>query len=157
MKDGLRKLEARVLKLHEEHQRESSGGLRKVMAREMEQACLELEQKEGRMDLLFANIERQAATLEKIAQLEETAHRGVSETQVDELAIELEEAFDDLELADEAMRGAENVTYHKKECGKVDVEKHVRQIRGEPLALSSATASIVARLRKLKAEPTPNE
>lgn len=152
-KDGLRELEARVLKLHGEHQRESSGGLRRVVAREMDQACSELELKEERLDLLFANIERQAAALEKIAQLEETSRHGVSEAQADELAIQLEEAFDDLEQADEAMRGAQSVTYRRKESGKVDVAKHVRQIRGEPAVFSSTTASIVARLRKPNSAP----
>ncbi len=151
-KDELRKLEARALKLHDERAREKSGVLKKVVTRELEQVCLELAQKEGRMDVLFENLKRQAGALDKIAELEEALHRGVSEAQADDLALDLEDAFSELERADAAMRGAGDVSYRKTEAGKVDVEKQVREIRGEPPVLSPAANSVMARLRRPKAD-----
>ncbi|MBM3834173.1 MAG: hypothetical protein FJ403_13070 [Verrucomicrobia bacterium] len=92
LKDDLRKIEGRLLKLDDEFRRER-GAVQQVVRRQLAHACTEMEQAQGRIELLFENMEKETAALQKIAELEEAFRRGVSVAQADELAVQLEEAF----------------------------------------------------------------
>ena len=153
LKDDIRQIEARI-KMKKAKYDAAHGLVKKTIGQEIEQAFRELDRKEAQAALILRNIEVTSVTLDKIRELEEAANRGVKEEHLDEIAVQLEEAYADTRQTDKALQDLEGVQYETREKESMDIDKRLGELSAtqEPkkseAGLSNATMERLKQLEK---------
>lgn len=154
LKDVIVEIEAQIKRKKAKYD-DAHGLVKKTIGQEIEQAFRELDRKEAQGKLILRNIEVTSVTLDKIRELEEAANRGVKESDLDGIAVQLEEAFDDAKQTDEALRDLEGVNYKGLEKEPMDIDRRLGELSGSKEPKKSETGlsdSTMERLKQLEKE-----
>lgn len=153
LKQEIAQLEARVLAKKKEYDA-ASGDTRKIISREMERLFRELDRLHARENIISANIERISAAWAKFEEYKAAQESGLSEGELDDLALELEEALDNLKQVDRASKDLEQVKYQAPDPRDVDIEKRTAELAGEHDATEADSLSpeTEKRLKELEKE-----
>ncbi len=89
-----------------------TGGLnQRLLAKEIQMDLRQLSRMEGPGDFLLASIEANTMALEKLGELENAIGRGVKGEDLDAIAVQLEEALDRVEEANEALTDLQKIKH----------------------------------------------
>jgi hypothetical protein len=124
IKEEIRQLEGRALRKKKELDA-ARGESKRIIVREIEVTFGDLDRLRSKETILAQNIDRISAALAKIQDVRAAKGRGIEEEQIDEIAIDAEEAFADLKRSDRAADGLDKIQYTPREPARVDVEERM--------------------------------
>jgi len=151
LKDEIRILEVRALKKKQEYE-QARGDSRKIVAGEIKRTFHELDLLHNREKIIGANLDRLSTAQAKLRELRDANARGVEEGQLDDLALELQETFTGLTIADRATRDLDRVSYEPTERHAVDLDQRMAETAGEREAQPELSNEIEKRLAELETE-----
>ncbi len=149
LKDEIRKLEQRAIRKKKEAD-SARGDVKRMVIREIEQTFRDLDRLRGRETIIVANLERISVAISKVREWNAAQDRGIEEGQLDDIALDLREVFDQLRTSDREVRDLENERYESPERASVDVSQRVGELEGAketPVELSDST---LKRLKELE-------
>jgi len=151
LKEEIARIEQRIrqkkLKYDQAH-----GLTQKMIGREIEQVFRELDRKEKQAEITLSGIEANALALDKVGELERAMERGVTEGQLDAIAVQLEGTLGEVMQADNALKDLEQVGYKAPEEAAVDVEKRMGELEGVKQGEKGLSAGTLSRLKELEKE-----
>ena len=149
LKDDIKALETRALQKKRELE-QSHGDTKRIIVGEIERVFRELDGLRGRENVIAANLERIRGALAKTGEAKVALRAGMSEDQLDTLALEMQDLYGELKSMDRAAVDLEKETYLAPGVSDVNVEKRLAESQGEcesPAVLSAETAK---RLKQLE-------
>ena len=159
-KDNLDALKQQITSLQVRARRQKAerdkarGENRKIVEKEISQTFREIDRATQREEIITANLDKVNLAQEKISQWLDASERGVSEDELDDVAIELKEAVDAMRVSDRAATDLDRVRYEGRERPQVDVETRMTAVSevatGE--AESTLTSEEERRLAELEQE-----
>lgn len=154
LKDEIRVLTTRARKKGQEFE-EAHGDVRKIISGEIERTFRELDQLQKREKIIGANLDRIATTQAKLLELQDAQAQGVEQDDLDDLALELQDAFSELKVADRVTRDLEQVEYEPEERQAVESEPQVTEPPGQREIQPQLPSDLEKRLAEL--EPAQDE
>ena len=151
LKDKIRQFEAQVLRKKKEYEA-AKGDSKRIVGREIQGVFRDLDRLRGQEDVIASNIERISVAKAKLQEYEAAQAKGLEEGEFDDIALELQEAFEGLKVADRASRDLERVEYQAPEVSPVDAEKRMAEVAGEQETTTGLPAETEKRLKELEAE-----
>ena len=132
LKRDIRQSETQVLKKQAEFD-SASGDLKTIVRREIEGLFRNIDRMKTRASIIARQIENISATLGKVEErvLADSAKSSVTEESLDELAVELEEAYAELQVNDRAVRELESVTFDASKLEPLDVDSRLAELARE--------------------------
>ena len=129
---------------------QAHGLTQKMIGREIEQVFRELDRKEKQAEIVLSGLDANSLALDKIAELERALQRGIKEGELDDIAVQLETTFAEVQQVDKALKDLEKVNYQGPETATVDVEERIRGLEGTQRAAATISAATLARLKQLE-------
>jgi len=151
LKDKIRQFEARVLRKKKEYEA-AKGDSKRVVGGEIERIFRDLDRLQGQENVIVSNIERISVAQAKLEEYEAAQATGLDEGEVDDIALELQEAFEGLRVADRASRDLERVEYQTPEVSPVDTETRMAEVAGEQETTTGLSSVTEKRLKALEAD-----
>ena len=151
LKDEMRTLERRALHKKKELD-QARGDSKRIVAGEIERVFRELDRLHQREKIIARNIEKVSIAQSKVGELRAAQAQGVDESQLDDLALELQQAFEELKVSDRAVRDLEQVEYEPPQATHVDVPERVAEVTGAKETASGLSEQTANRLKQLEAE-----
>lgn len=155
LKQNSARLESMVLAKKKEYDA-ATGERRNIIAKEIERLFRELDRLHSREQIIAANTERISAAWAKLEEYRAAQESGLSESDLDDLALELQDAFDNLKQVDRAGKDLEQVAYQAPESAAVDVEQRMTEVAGEQdeAVADSLAPETAKRLKELEKSET---
>ena len=151
LKDEIRQLETQALRKKEELD-QAKGDSKRIRIGEIERTFREINRLHGRERIIASNMEKISIAQAKLRELEAAKIQGVEEGHLDDIALELQEVFADLKVADRAAKDLERVEYEAPEAASVNVEKRMAAVGGDKEAQPELSAETQKRLAELETE-----
>lgn len=151
LKDKIKQFEAQALRKKKEYEA-AKGDSKRIVGGEIERLFRDLDRLHGQEDVIASNIERISVAQSKLEEYEAAKAKGLEEGELDDIAVELQEAFEGLKVADRASRDLESVEYQKPEVSPVNAEERMAEVAGEQETEAGLSAETEKRLRQLETE-----
>jgi len=151
LKDKIRKLEQQAVLKKREYESVKGEG-RRIVVSEIERVFRDIDRLQGQCSIINANIDRISIAQAKLQELKDTNVGGIEEDQLDDISLELKDAFEGLQTSDRAVRDLEGVQYDAPGMSKVDVEGRMAEITGEQETRGGLSAETEKRLKQLEEE-----
>ena len=151
LKDKIKQFEGQALRKKREHDLAKCDSKR-IVGGEIERLFRDLDRLHGQENVIASNIERISVAQAKLDEFEAAQAKGLEEGELDDIALELQEAFEGLKVADRASRDLERVEYQAPETNPVDVNRRMAEVAGEQETLAGLSAETEKRLQQLEAE-----
>ena len=151
LKDKIRQFEAQALRKKKEFEA-SKGDTKRIVGGEIERLFRDLDRLHGQENVIAANIERISVAQAKLEEYRAAEAKGLEEGELDDIALELQEAFEELKVADRASRDLEGVEYHAPQVSPVNAEKRMAEVAGEQETETGLSAETEKRLKQLETE-----
>jgi len=151
LKDNIRQFEAQALRKKKEYEA-SKGDTKRVVGGEIERLFHDLDRLRGQENVIASNIERISVAQAKLEEYQAAQAKGLEEGELDDIALELQEAFEGLKVADRASRDLEDVEYQAPQRSPVDAEKRMAEVAGEQETSDGLSAETEKRLKQLEIE-----
>ena len=151
VKDEIRVLESRARKKKEEYDR-AGGETKRIVTGEIERTFRELDRLRGQERIIGSNIEKISVAQAKLGELRAARTKGVEEAQLDDIAVDLQNAFEELKVTDSSARDLERVEYAAPEPKHVDAESRLEQVTGSKEASTELPEEMQKRLKELELE-----
>lgn len=151
LKSEIRTLESRAINKKKEME-QSHGDSKRIVVGEIERIFRELDRLRGRENIIAANLDRIDVALSKIREAKAALSAGVTEEQLDNIALEIQDLFETLKTLDRTSADLEREKYEAPKVAHVDVETRIAETEGAekaPVALSPETEK---RLKQLETE-----
>ncbi len=149
LKDKIRQFEAQVLRKKKEYE-SARGDSKRIVGGEIERLFRDLDRLHGRENVIGSNIERISVAQAKIQEYKVAQTKGLEEDELDDIALELQDAFEGLKVADRASRDLEHVKYQAPRADPVNMEKRMAEVTGEQQTTTGLSAETEKRLRQLE-------
>lgn len=149
LKDKIRQFEAQVLRKKKEYE-SARGDSKRIVGGEIERLFRDLDRLHGRENVIGSNIERISVAQAKIQEYKVAQTKGLEEDELDDIALELQDAFEGLKVADRASRDLEYVKYQAPRADPVNTEKRMAEVTGEQQTTTGLSAETEKRLRQLE-------
>lgn len=117
-KDAIDRKERQAVRKKAQYDR-TKGQVREIIVREIHQIMRDLERKKGPAGILQNNIELMSVANGKVEELLATLAAAVTEEHIDDVASDLQEEFDRIEMADDAAKQAETISLRQTPSAKV--------------------------------------
>ena len=151
LKDKIKQFETQVLRKKKEHE-QAKGDRKRVVAGEIERLFRDLDRLQSQEVIIARNIEHTSVAQAKIEEYKAAQDKGLEEDELDNIAVELQEAFAGLKVADHASRDLERVEYQAPEVSPVNVDKRMAEVAGEEETTTGLSAETEKRLKQLETE-----
>jgi len=151
LKGRIKSLERQALAQKAELEK-AKGTSRRLVVSQIEQTFRDLDRLQGRENIVVQTLDRISLAITKVGEARAAKQQGVSEDQMDELAVELQDVFADLKVSDRAARDLERVEYSPPQRAQVDVEDRLGQFEGTAKQAAELPATIQQRLKELESE-----
>lgn len=129
LKEQIRTLEAAALRKKKEMEA-AKGDTKRIVVGEIERVFRDLDRLRGSENIITANLEKIAVAQAKLKELVEARAQSVSQDQLDDLALDLQQAFSELRLTDRAAKDLERVEYTAPQRAPVAVDERLAQAEG---------------------------
>jgi len=131
LKDEIRNLSERAKDKKREYDGETSKPLRNIIAGELTQILDNLEAQKDREQIIARKL-RQASLLErKRKEMEAAKTTGVTQDEIDEVAVEYEDVLAEMKDADRAVAGLEKVSYAPEQHKQRDIDERMAELEAE--------------------------
>ncbi len=151
LKDKIRQFEAQALRKNKEHEA-AKGDSKRIIGGEIERVFRDLDRLHGQENVIASNIERISVAQAKLEEYKAAQAKGLEEGELDDIALELQEAFEGLTVADRASRDLRRVEYQAPEVSSVNTEKRMAEVTGEQETTAGLSAETEKRLKQLEIE-----
>jgi len=149
LKAEIRRLEAQAVQKKKEFD-EARGDSKQVVAGEIEHVIRERNKLRDRGKIISSNIERLATALAKIEEWKAAKASGIQSGDIDDIAVEVQDKFDDLAISDSAARDLDRVGYKAPERERVDVERETTSMKEPQKAADVLPPDILKDLKELE-------
>ena len=149
LKEKIRDLEGQALSKKQELE-SARGDSKKIIAREIERIFRELDRLHSREKIIAGNLDRISIALVKLEEYADAREVGLSDDDLDDIALDLQEAFDDLNIADKAVNDLDRITYQPPQASRVESEARMAEVSGERETDTGLTAETQKRLKQLE-------
>ncbi len=149
LKDKVRQFEVQALHKKKEYEA-ARGDIKRVVGGEIERLFRELDRLHGLEIVIAGNIERISVAQAKIQEYQAAQAKGLEEDGLDDIALELQDAFEGLKVADRASRDLEHVKYQAPEVSPVNAENRMAEVAGELETAAGLSAETRERLKQLE-------
>ncbi len=149
LKDKIRQFETQALSKKKEYET-TKGDIKRIIAGEIERIFRNLDRLHGQENVIASNIERISIAQAKIEEYKVAQVKGLEEGDLDDIALELQEAFAELKVADRASSDLENVEYQAPEISEVNTERRMAEVAGEQETTAGLSAETEKRLMQLE-------
>lgn len=129
LKEQIRTLEAAALRKKKEMDA-AKGDTRRIIVGEIERIFRDLDRLRGSESIITTNLEKIAVAQAKLKELVEARAQSVRQDQLDDLALDLQEAFSELRLTDRAAKDLERVEYTAPQRAPVAIDERLAQAEG---------------------------
>ncbi len=150
-KDKVRQLEAQARRKKTEYE-SVRGDSKRVIGSEIERLFRELDRMRGQETIIASNLERISVTQTKLEEYRLAIEKGLEESDLDDLALDLKDAFESLQVADRTTRDLERTNYQTPEYSPVNAERRMEEVAGEKETETGLSANIEKRLMDLETE-----
>jgi len=151
LKDKIRQFEAQALHKKKEYE-SAKGDSKRIVGGQIEQIFRDLDRLHGQENVITSNIERISVAQAKVEEYKAAQARGLEEGELDDIALELQEAFEGLKVADRASRDLEGVEYQAPQVSPVNAEKRMAEVSGEQETTTGLSLEVEKRLKQLETE-----
>jgi hypothetical protein len=151
IKEKIKLLEAQALRKKKELET-ARGDSKRILAGSIEQLFRDLDRLQGQEQIIRSNIERASVAQAKLQELKVAQETGLQDGQLDDIALDLQEAFAGLKAADREAAGLEQVAYQAPKRTRVDVEERMAEVAGEAVRTTGLSPETEQRLKQLEAE-----
>ena len=128
LKADVRRLEALAVQKKKEFD-ETRGDSKQMVGGEIALIIRERNRLRDRGKIISGNIERLATALAKIEEWRAAKTSGIHGGDLDDIAIEAQDRFDDLEISDSAARDLARVGYKARQGERADVTREVEELK----------------------------
>jgi len=134
LKDEVRNLTERARVKKREYDREKSKHLKGIIAEELSLILDELDARKDRRDIIAHNLRQAALTDRKRKEAEAARKHGVTGEEMDEVAVDYEDAVEERKDADRAAAELEKMSYRpeREETADLDARMAEMEIGAEP-------------------------
>ncbi len=151
LKDKIRQFETQAIRKKKEYEA-AKGDSKRIVGGEIERIFRDLDRLHGQENVIASNIERISIAQAKIEEYKAAQAGGLEEGELDDIALELQEAFEGLKVADRASRDLEHVEYQEPEGSSVNAEKRMAEVSGEQETTAGLSLEVEKRLKQLETE-----
>ena len=130
----------------------ANGDTKRIIGGEIERVFGDLDGLQGQETVIGRNLDKISLTLTKLDEWRAAKEQGLDEDMLDDLAIELEDAFADLAAADRTAKGLEAVRYEAPQAKQINVESRMAELQGEAPTAEGLSQSTAERLNALDEE-----
>lgn len=127
IKERIRVLENRALKLRKEHEL-ARGDTKRIVLGEIERTFREIERHHQQSRIVEGSLNRNSIYRSKLIESRLVLDNPVSVDDIEDLAVDLEEGYADLRDADKAAAELEGVAYESPEHGSVSEEERIAAV-----------------------------
>ena len=128
------------------------GDIKRLVAGSIEQVFRDLDRLQGQEQIIRSNIERLSVAQAKLQELNVAQVTGLEEGQLDDIALDLQDAFAGLKATDREAAELEQVAYEAPKRSRVDVEQRMAEVEGEGVNTTGLSPEAEKRLKQLEAE-----
>jgi len=153
LKDRIRQFEAQALRKKREYEA-AKGDSKRIVGGEIERLFRDMDRLRGQEKVITSNIERISVAQAKLEEYKAARATGLEEGELDDIALELQDAFEELKVADRASRDLERVEYQAPKVSPVNTEKRLAEVAGEKETATGLSAETEKRLKQLEIEET---
>ena len=151
LKEKIRLLEGQALRKKKELET-ARGDTKRIVAGSIEQLFRDLDRLQGQEQIIRSNIERVSVAQAKLQELKVAQEAGVEEGQLDDIALDLQDAFAGLKATDREAAGLEQVAYEAPQRSRVDIEQRMAEVAGEAVNTTGLSPETEKRLKQLESE-----
>lgn len=151
LKDKIKQLETQALRKKKEYEA-AHGDSKRIVGGEIERLFRDLDRLRGQENIIASNIERVSLAQAKLGEYTAAQGQGLDEGELDDISLELQEAFEGLQVADRASRDLEHVEYQAPQISPVNAEERMAEVTGEQETATGLSAETEKRLKQLETE-----
>jgi hypothetical protein len=151
LKERIKLLEGQALRKKKELEA-ARGDSKRIVAGSIEQLFRDLDRLQGQEQIIRSNIERVSVAQAKLQELKVAQETGLEEGQLDDIALDLQEAFAGLKATDREAAGLEQVAYDAPQRSRVDIEQRMAEVAGEAANTTGLSPETEKRLKQLESE-----
>jgi hypothetical protein len=149
LKNEIRGLERQIVNKRDEYDK-SSGAIKQIVAREIERLFRELDSIVRLEAILSSNLERANSVIRQIQTTQAIEARGLTETEVDDIAVTMQETLDSLHALDRATAELVTIQYKDHREPTETALERLPEPTGDEEAKSELPVEIEKRLRELQ-------
>ena len=150
LKDRIRQLEAQVLRKKRQYE-EARGDTKRILGGEIERLFRDLDRLQGQEKIIGSNMDRIATARGKLQEYQAALAKGLDEGELDDLALGLQEVFEELKVVDRTTAELDKVAYEAPQPAHVDKEQRMAEVAGET-ETAGLSAETEQRLRQLEGD-----
>lgn len=129
LKDEIGTLTRRIKAKKKEY--DAAGGeSKRVVKGEIQRIFAELDRLKNREQIIGRNIGQLDLAIAKLAELQDAQSQGVDTETLDDIALELEDIFDELKATDRVREELDEVAYEPRKEPEMDIEARVANLEG---------------------------
>lgn len=128
------------------------GDSKRILIKEIELTFREIDALKGREGIISSNINRLTTTLAKMDELQAARQTGVEEGELDDLALDVEDRFDELKGLDKATNDLDRIQYAEPERAAVEVSNRLGNLEETREKESGLSEETLKRLKQLDSE-----
>ncbi len=148
LKEKIHRLEAQVQEKKKAYDT-SRGDSQRIIAGEIERLFREIDRFRGQESIIVGNLDRISTAQTKLEEYNSAVMSGLSDDELDDLALGLQESFDDLRVVDRAAVDLDKIKYQVPMSNPVDAQRRTAEIMGERKAEELLSPEMEKRLNQL--------
>lgn len=151
LKEKIKLLENQALFKKKEHNN-TKGQSRRILGGEIGRIFRDLDRLNGQENVIAGSIERISNAQAKLGEYKAAQSRGLSEDELDDIAVGLQEVIDELKGIDRASKDLKDINYNGPEVSPVNVDERFEELGGEKETDSGLSVEVEKRLKELETE-----
>jgi hypothetical protein len=153
LKDKIGQIEKNALRKKKEWVA-AKGTTKRIISGELERLFRDMDRLRGEENIIASKLEHNSVAQAKLAQVIAEGGPGpkVTDTDLDDIALDLQEAVEGLEEADRAIRDLEGVEYQPPKVSQVNVGERMAEITGEQETTAGLSTDTEKWLEQLETE-----
>jgi sugar-specific transcriptional regulator TrmB len=151
LKEKCKQLEKQALRLKEEYDT-TTGSSKKTVGRQIEQIFRDIDRMQGQKSVILSKIDKYSLAQSKMEELTHAQPQGVDEDLLDDVAVDLQDAHEELKSTDRVAADLESIEYENPNMNKVDSEERLAEISESQESVNELPSEIEERLSQLETE-----
>lgn len=151
LKEKIGQLESHAVRKKKEYEK-AIGDRKRIIGGEIERLIRDLDRLQGQENIISSNIERISIAQGKLEEVGAADFKGLDEGELDDIALELQESFDELRGVDQLSGELERISYKNSDFRPVNAEKRMAEVEGEQVTTSGLSLEAEKRLQQLEIE-----
>ena len=151
LKEKSNQLERKALGLKNDFD-SANGNSKKIIGKEIEQVFRDIDRMRGQENIIMSKIDQYSLAQSKMEELTHAQPQGVDENLLDDVAVDLQDAHEELKSADRVAADLESIEYENPSMSKIDSEERLAEINEDQESVDKLPSEIEERLSQLETE-----